>query len=107
MDNKEDPKLTVPEVAKILGKTEYTVRKMIREGRLKAHVTPGQAGYRIYRSDLLQVKSGRTVPILVENLPEATSPALLATMLDKIKDTNPEAYKKILKQIFLEYCELL
>ena len=43
---------TTKEIARMLKITEYTVRKKIREGIIKAEVIPGKYGYRIRKSDL-------------------------------------------------------
>ena len=103
-----EKELTVPEVAQLLGRAEYTVRKMIREGRIQAHVNPGSAGYRVFESDLLKIKPSKKVtPVSIETLPEQSGPVLLVTMLEKIQAEKPESYQKILKQIYLEYCKML
>lgn len=43
---------TTKDAAEILGISEYTVRKKIREKNLKAEVIPGKSGFRIRKSDL-------------------------------------------------------
>ena len=43
---------TTKEASVLLDISEYTVRKKIRDGELKAEVIPGKAGYRINKTDL-------------------------------------------------------
>lgn len=52
-NNSQEKLYTTKEVADILGVTEYTVRKKIREGELLAKKFLGHAGYRIRHDDLL------------------------------------------------------
>lgn len=50
--SKDEIFYTTKEIAKMLEVTEYTVRKKIREGSIKAEVIPGKYGYRVRKSDL-------------------------------------------------------
>ena len=69
----EEKFYTTKEVSEILGLTEYTVRKKIREGDIKAEIFPGHAGYRVkhdalkdylihHRGNALQEKMFPTAP---------------------------------------------
>ena len=48
----EDKLYTTKEAAKELGVSEYTIRKKIRDGDLKAEKMKGEAGYRITRKEI-------------------------------------------------------
>ena len=48
----EEKFYTTKEISEILGLTEYTVRKKIRDGDIKAEIFPGHAGYRVKQDDL-------------------------------------------------------
>lgn len=50
--NPKEKLYTTKEVSEILGVTEYTVRKKIRDGELPAKTFPGHAGYRIKQEAL-------------------------------------------------------
>lgn len=43
---------TTKDLSDILDVTEYTVRKKIRDGEIQAETIPGQAGYRVSKSNL-------------------------------------------------------
>ena len=69
----EEKVYTTKEVSDILGLTEYTVRKKIREGDIKAEIFSGHAGYRVkhdvlkdyisqHRGNALQEKMFQTAP---------------------------------------------
>ena len=69
----EEKFYTTKEVSEILGLTEYTVRKKIREGDIKAEIFSGHAGYRVkhdvlkdyisqHRGNALQEKMFQTAP---------------------------------------------
>lgn len=50
--SKDDVFYTTKDASEILGISEYTVRKKIREKDIRAEVIPGKSGFRIKKSDL-------------------------------------------------------
>lgn len=50
------------EASSLLDISEYTVRKKIREGELKAEVVPGKSGYRISKEDLDEYMANKGKP---------------------------------------------
>lgn len=49
---KDEPRYNTKDASDILKISEYTVRKKIRDGEIKAETIPGKAGYRITQSAL-------------------------------------------------------
>ncbi len=66
--SKDEPLYTTKDIAKLLDISEYTVRKKIREGAIKATVVPGKSGYRISESDLEEYKGNKKISDQAEEL---------------------------------------
>lgn len=52
--------LTVPEVAEILSVTEETVRRWLRDGRLKGVLLSRRAGWRVRPESVTEMMEGST-----------------------------------------------
>lgn len=88
----------VEEYAQIIGKSAYTVRKMIRDGKLDAYIPPGTHSY-VIRGPKEQA------PTMASPMPEDANMITLVTMLEKIQATDKDAYKKVIKEIYMTYCK--
>jgi excisionase family DNA binding protein len=61
MDQNEDRFLTVEQVASRLQVHEETVRRWLRDHRLRGHLISRRAGYRVRESEVERFASGETV----------------------------------------------
>jgi excisionase family DNA binding protein len=61
MEQNEDRFLTVEQVASRLQVHEETVRRWLRDGRLRGHLISRRAGYRVRESEVERFASGETV----------------------------------------------
>ena len=80
---KDDVFYTTKDVSEILGISEYTVRKKIREKNLKAEVVPGKAGFRISKSDLEEYQ-GKKKPEPVETQSEPSFGDLTRQIVESV-----------------------
>ena len=81
----EEKLYTTKEVSEILGLTEYTVRKKIREGDIKAEIFPGHAGYRVKHDDLKDYISQRRGNALQEKMFQ-TAPESFTMAIQKLEE---------------------
>lgn len=81
----EEKVYTTKEVSDILGLTEYTVRKKIREGDIKAEIFPGHAGYRIKHDDLKDYISQHRGNALQEKMFQ-TTPESFTMAIQKLEE---------------------
>lgn len=85
---------TTKEVSDILEITEYTVRKKIRNGDLKAEIFPGHAGYRIKHEDLQDYISRHHNLNTLEKF-TASSPENFSLAVEKLEEhlkQNPKSF---------------
>ena len=85
---------TTKDVSDILEITEYTVRKKIRNGDLKAETFPGHAGYRIKHEELQDYISRHHNLNTLEKF-TASSPENFSFAIEKLEEhlkQNPESF---------------
>ena len=96
---------TTKDASSLLDISEYTVRKKIRDGELKAEVIPGKSGYRIKKEDLAEyvankgrprmmpVPEGRTVDVFGEDSGATQNRKIFGDSMLQLNDAvknNPE-----------------
>ena len=81
----EEKFYTTKEVSEILELTEYTVRKKIRDGDIKAEIFPGHAGYRIKHDDLKDYISQHRGNALQEKMFQ-TTPESFTMAIQKLEE---------------------
>lgn len=81
----EEKFYTTKEVSEILELTEYTVRKKIRDGDIKAEIFPGHAGYRVKQDDLKDYISQHRRNALQEKMFQ-TPPESFTMAIQKIEE---------------------
>lgn len=94
---------TTKEASVLLNISEYTVRKKIREGDLKAEVIPGKAGYRIAKADLEDYLNGksREKSVVPSESVASSDNASINTFGNSVKEigktvaNNPDAIKNV------------
>lgn len=99
--SKDDVFYTTKDASEILGISEYTVRKKIREKNLKAEVIPGKSGFRIRKSDLEEYQGKKKNSEPVESQPESSFGDLTRQIIESILE-NPdmnELNSELLKNI--------
>lgn len=97
----DDVFYTTKDASEILGISEYTVRKKIREKNLKAEVIPGKSGFRIRKSDLEEYQGKKKFSELAEPQQESSFGDLTRQIIESILE-NPdmnELNSELLKNI--------
>ena len=87
------------EAAELLSLSEYTVRKKIRDGEIKAEVVQGKAGYRISKSDLEEYMGQRNSSKTEENLNEHSFGNLINQFGELILNNSDSLSPELLKGI--------
>lgn len=100
------------EAAELLSLSEYTVRKKIRDGEIKAEVVQGKSGYRIKKSDLEEYMGKRNFSKSEENLTVNNFGNIMEQLnellLNHSESLSPEILKSIIegKEMDLKGLEL-
>ena len=113
--NKDEIFYSTKNVSELIGVSEYTVRKKIRDGEIKAEVIPGKAGYRVSKSDLEEYLNRKKVSATEKG---ETNTGIFGTLIEQIgkafldnpdvESLNPELLKSIIegKQLDLKGLKL-